>query len=218
MGHTGLMHLLVTGFEPFGNDQFNASGEAVKLLPGQVTGHRISTAILPVSFQRSGEVLTALIAEHQPDALICVGEAGGRQEISIERRGANEDDARIPDNDGAQPVKQSIVQHGEPFRTATANAQEVIQALHHAGHGASLSDDAGRFVCNHIAYLAYGQKVPALFIHVPALRPEGQTASVGAETDSGKDTSTTTSKTGYTLTGLATALTDALSSLISQGK
>jgi len=212
------MHLLVTGFEPFGNDQFNASGEAVGLLPQEVDGHRISTAVLPVSFQRSGEVLARLLKEHQPDALICVGEAGGRTEISLEVQGANEDDARIPDNDGAQPVNQSIVHGGEQYRTATLNPETILQALHQAGHGGYLSSDAGRFVCNHVAYLAYGQNVPALFIHVPALRPIGQKATVGAETDVAGIPSRVQSATSYTFDGLVSALTDALPAVITQAK
>lgn len=212
------MHFLVTGFEPFGNDQFNASGEAVQLLPEQVAGHQISTAILPVSFKRSGECLKALLAERQPDVLICVGEAGGRAEISIEVLGFNEDDARIPDNDGAQPSMAPIIRGGEQVRSATLDPQLILDALQKSDHGAYLSEDAGRFVCNHVAYLAYGQEVPALFIHVPALRPEGQKATVGAETDAGETATNDKLGPGYTLTGLSAALADALSALISQNK
>ncbi|MGQ3382822.1 pyroglutamyl-peptidase I family protein [Glutamicibacter sp. TV12E] len=208
------MHLLVTGFEPFGNDQYNASGEAVRLLPEHLDGHRISTAILPVSFQRSREVLAALLQEHQPDALVCVGEAGGRDEISIEVRGANEDNARIADNDGAQPARQAIIQGGDFFRSATVDPQAVLRALQQHGHAAYLSEDAGRFVCNHIAYLAYGQEVPALFIHVPALRPEGQTASVGAETDKLESVPSVQAEVGYSIGELVVALTDSLQSVI----
>jgi len=209
------MHLLVTGFEPFGSDQYNASGEAIRLLPEHLDGHRISTAILPVSFRRSGEVLAALLQEHQPDALVCVGEAGGRDEISIEVRGANEDNARIADNDGAQPARQAIIQGGDFFRSATVDPQAVLRALHQHGHAAYLSEDAGRFVCNHIAYLAYGQEVPALFIHVPALRPEGQTASVGAETDELESVPSVQAEVGYSIVGLVVALKDSLQSVIS---
>ncbi|UYQ77683.1 pyroglutamyl-peptidase I [Glutamicibacter sp. JL.03c] len=210
------MHILVTGFEPFGNDQFNASGEAVRLVPDNADGHRITKAILPVSFQRSGEVLAALLQEHLPDALICVGEAGGRVEISLEVQGANEDDARIPDNDGAQPIKQSIVHPGETYRPASLDPEMILRALHQAGHGAYLSEDAGRFVCNHIAYLAYGQTVPALFIHVPALRPTGQKPLVGAETDKSEAALRVQPRTGYTLPVLVEALTVVLASLSEQ--
>ncbi|KSU65162.1 pyroglutamyl-peptidase I [Arthrobacter sp. NIO-1057] len=212
------MHLLVTGFEPFGNDQFNASGETVRLLPEHINDHQVTMVILPVSFQRSGEVLDALLQEHQSDALICVGEAGGRAEISLEVQGINEDDARIPDNDGAQPVKQPIVHGGETCRRATLDPEMILKALHQAGHGAYLSEDAGRFVCNHIAYLAYGQQVPALFIHVPALRPAGQKATVGAETDRGDAALRVQSRTGYTFPELVEALTVVLESLSDQTK
>ena len=177
------MHILVTGFEPFGNDAFNASGEAVRQLPARLGEHEVTTAILPVSFAASGQVLASLLAQHQPDALICVGEAGGRASITPERWAANEDDARIPDNDGDQPRSTAIKAYAPARMEASLDPAAAVRALLAAGHEASVSEDAGRFVCNHVAYLAYSQPVPALFIHVPALRPPGIRATVGAETD-----------------------------------
>ena len=179
----GAMHILVTGFEPFGNDDFNASGAVVSALPPSVAGRRLTTAILPVSFGRSGEALSALLAEHRPDALICVGEAGGRVAITPEARAVNEDDARIPDNDGAQPRNAAIVDGPETLHPGL-DAGRITELLAAAGFAAQVSQDAGRFVCNHVAYLAYAQPVPALFIHVPALRPGGAQPCVGRETDS----------------------------------
>lgn len=177
------MHILVTGFEPFGNDAFNASGEAVRQLPARLGEHEVTTAILPVSFAASGQVLASLLAEHQPDALICVGEAGGRAAITPERWAANEDHARIPDNDGEQPRSTAIRENAPTRVEASINPTAAAQALLAAGLEASVSEDAGRFVCNHVAYMAYSQPVPSLFIHVPALRPPGIRATVGAETD-----------------------------------
>ncbi|MNW30759.1 Pyrrolidone-carboxylate peptidase [compost metagenome] len=177
------MHILVTGFEPFGNDEFNASQEAVSSLPRQLGEHQVLTAMLPVSFAASGKALESLLAKHQPDALICVGEAGGRNAITPERWAFNEDDARIPDNDGAQPRSAAIKAIAPGRLDATLDPAAAVRALLAAGYEARVSEDAGRFVCNHIAYLAYSQPVPALFIHVPALRPPGVQATVGAETD-----------------------------------
>lgn len=182
-GHNGFMHILVTGFEPFGNDAFNASGEAVRQLPARLGEHEVATAILPVSFAASGQVLASLLAEHQPDALFCVGEAGGRAEMTPERWAVNEDDARIPDNDGNQPRSTAIKENAPVRVAASLDPAAAVRALLAAGHEASVSEDAGRFVCNHVAYVAYSQPVPALFIHVPALRPPGIRATVGAETD-----------------------------------
>lgn len=180
----GGMRLLVTGFEPFGSDHFNASGQVLALLPSRVGQHTLATALLPVSFARSGPALQHLVAEHRPQALICLGEAGGRSRITPERWGVNEDDARIPDNDGAQPRSRPITA-GPPRVASTLDPELLTAALNAAGFGARVSQDAGRFVCNHVAYLAYRMPLPALFIHVPALRPAGQTATVGAETDAG---------------------------------
>ncbi|TFH55599.1 pyroglutamyl-peptidase I family protein [Glutamicibacter arilaitensis] len=179
------MHILVTGFEPFGKDSFNASQEAVSQLPGQISNHRITTAILPVSFKRSAQELDHLLAEHRPDAVICVGEAGGRDAITPEARGANLDDARIQDNDGDQPRAAAIDPRGPDFLEASLNPAAAVKMMLNEGFKAELSTDAGRFVCNHVAYLAYRQPVPSLFIHVPALRPHGVEATVGAETDPG---------------------------------
>src|SRR5690606_6017917 len=179
------MHILVTGFEPFGKDSFNASQEAVGQLPGQISDHRITTAILPVSFERSAQELEDLLAEHQPDALICVGEACCRDAITPEARGAIVVDDRIQENDGHQPRAAATDPLGPDFLEASLNPAVAVKMLLNEGFKAELSTDAGCFVCNHVAYLAYRQPVPSLFIHVPALRPHGVEATVGAETDPG---------------------------------
>lgn len=179
------MHILATGFEPFGADGFNASQAAVGRLPSELAEHRVTTAILPVSFQRSGPALLSLLEKHQPDILFCIGEAGGRNQITPEQWAANEDDARIADNDGAQPRSTAIDPGGAGRIASRLDPEAAVRSLRRAGYPARLSEDAGRFVCNHVAYLAYSQPVPALFIHVPALRPAGIRASVGAETDTG---------------------------------
>lgn len=177
------MHILATGFEPFGNDDFNASGAVLSALPSSISGRRLTTAILPVSFSRSGQTLSALLAEHRPDALLCLGEAGGRAAITPEARAVNQDHARIPDNDGLRPRAAPIVPDGPQALAPGLDPWRIAELLAAAGFAALVSQGAGRFVCNHVAYLAYAQPVPALFIHVPALRPGGAQPGVGRETD-----------------------------------
>lgn len=201
------MHILVTGFEPFGNDSINASGEVVHRLPASIGAHQITTAILPVTFGSSGPALEQLITEHQPEAVICLGEAGGRDAITPESQGVNMDDARIPDNDGDQPRSSPIDPAAPAVRPATIDPNAVVQTLIRQGFNAAVSDDAGRFVCNHIAFIAYGSGVPALFIHVPAVRPEGAHALVGAETDG------STTQSSWSFEQLAEALKTALAGL-----
>lgn len=180
------MRILVTGFEPFGKDTENASWEAVSRLPrhiltedGDIT---IVTARLPVVFATGPDVLRAAIAEHEPDAVIAVGEAGGRTDITPEKIAKNIADARIPDNAGAQPRNERL-DDGEPeLLTRLPNAQ-IVAMLQAMGLPASESENAGEYVCNAIFRAVLTSFAgPAGFIHVPAVRSQGL-ATVGEETD-----------------------------------
>ena len=161
------MRLIVTGFEPFGGAEVNASWEAVRRLDG------VEKVLLPVSFARAAEGLRALVAG-EPDAVICVGEAGGRSAISVERVAVNLMDARIPDNDGAQPVDESILPGGPAAYLSTLPTRAISARLGEAGLPAELSYTAGTYVCNCAFYAlmdAVGRSArPILggFIHVPA--------------------------------------------------
>ena len=108
-----LMKALVTGFEPFGGDRVNPSFEALQLLPSRVDGIDIATQALPVVFGAALPALRNAIAATGPDIVLCVGLAGGRTELSLERVAVNIDDARIADNEGNQPVDQT---HGQMWR------------------------------------------------------------------------------------------------------
>lgn len=181
------MKILVTGFEPFGGDRENASQEAVRRLADAwgsdpQAGVELVTGSLPVAFAASGRVLGALLAEHAPDAVLAVGEAGGRTAITPERWAANEDDARIPDNVGDQPRGTAIDPTGPDRRASALDADALVSAILQVGLPADVSEDAGRFVCNHVAYLVAGLTVPGGFVHVPAVRSRG-IATVGAETN-----------------------------------
>ncbi|HET7690188.1 MAG TPA: pyroglutamyl-peptidase I [Nocardioidaceae bacterium] len=165
------MTLLVTGFEPFGGDQENASQQAVLSLDGVARG------ILPVAFGASFERLRELVQLHRPTAVVCVGEAGLRTHVCVERRARNLIEARIPDNAGAQP-------HDEPIEPSLGEWLETpLDTATLAGADAVVSDDAGLFVCNYVYFKALAElEVPAVFVHVPAVRSTGE-AGVGAETD-----------------------------------
>ena len=97
------MKILVTGFDPFGGETVNPAYEAVKLLPDTIAGAQTIKLQVPTRFALSGTVLEAAVNEHRPDAVICVGQAGGRSAITPERVAINLADARIPDNAGEQP-------------------------------------------------------------------------------------------------------------------
>ena len=161
--------VLLTGFEPFGKATLNPSGEIVK----QISGDNIITAILPVAYAQSAERLLALIAEHKPDVVICLGQAEGRTHISPERIAINLDDARLADNEGVIRNDVPIVVGGPVAYESTLPIKDIVKAINDAGVPAAVSLSAGAFLCNHVFYVAQdhfkGTKVRSGFVHVPLM-------------------------------------------------
>lgn len=139
---------------------------------------------LPVSFARAPRRLAELLAEHRPDLVVCVGEAGGRGRVSVERVAINVQDARIPDEDGEQPVDLPVVAGGPAAYFSSLPVKAALLAAREAGVPAEVSNTAGTFVCNAIAYALADQltRMPGArggFVHVPRL-PEQVAAGAPA--------------------------------------
>jgi len=178
--------ILLTGFEPFGGETINPSWEAVRRLDGWTApGLRVVAGLMPCEFGAARSTLEALIARHQPQCLIAVGQAGKRAEISVERVAINVDDARIPDNAGRQPIDEPVVPGGPAAYFATLPIKAIVHGLRAAGIPAAVSQTAGTFVCNHVFYAAMhaaarrGDAMRAGFIHFPYL-PEQAARHDGA--------------------------------------
>ena len=161
--------ILLTGFEPFGNASLNPSGEIVK----QISGENIITAILPVAYAQSAEALLKLIEQHNPDVVICFGQAEGRKEITPERVAINLDDARLADNEGVLRNDVKILADGPDAYFSTLPVKEIVEAIKAAGVPAVVSLSAGAFLCNHVFYVAQnkfvGTKIRSGFVHVPLM-------------------------------------------------
>lgn len=168
--------ILLTGFEGFAGDVLNPSQEVVRTLDGEIVrGHRIVGAVLPVAFGRVAAALDALLAQHRPALVLALGLASGRAELSFERVAINLVDARIADNDGAQPIDEAVIDGGPPAHFSTLPLKAIVAALRARGVPAGLSLSAGSFVCNQVFYLlahALAQRAPATrsgFLHLPSL-------------------------------------------------
>ena len=173
-GGTEARTILLTGFEPFGGETANPSGEIARRLHGKViAGHRVAGAVLPCGFGLALRELRQQIRSAQPALVICLGQAGGRADITPERVAINVDDARIADNAGRQPVDRAIVPAGPAAYWSTLPIKAIVAALRAHRIPASVSQTAGTFVCNHVFYgLMHelrGQGRRGGFIHVPFL-------------------------------------------------
>lgn len=167
------MKALITGFEPFDKEEINPSWEAVSSLHNNIDDIEIIKLKLPTVFKKSYEKLFDSLENIKPDIVICVGQAGGRYEISLERVAVNIDDAGIKDNEGNQPIDEIIFNDGENAYFSTLPIKRIKEELNKISIPSAISNTAGTFVCNHIMYslLYYIKKnnlnIKGGFIHVP---------------------------------------------------
>lgn len=165
--------LLITGFEPFGGECVNPSWEAVQQLDGQIGAWQLTKLRIPTVFGAAAQAVLDAVEAQRPDAVICVGQAGGRSGITPEVVAINLREASIPDNAGRQPVNEPVVPGGPAAYFSTLPVREMVDAVKAAGLPCALSYSAGAFVCNDVLYTLLhrlsGSGIPAGFIHVPYL-------------------------------------------------
>lgn len=170
--------ILLTAFDPFGGDQINPAQEAVRRVRDTIDGVKIVKVDVPVVFHKSIDTVYAAMKAEQPDVTLCIGQAGGRFEITPERVAVNVDDGRIPDNEGNQPVDVPVFADGAPAYFAKLPIKAMVEKIRAAGIPASVSNTAGTYVCNHLMYgvLYHIQKeFPDMrggFIHVPFIHEQ----------------------------------------------
>lgn len=172
------MKILVTGFDPFGGESINPAFEAIKLIPDNIEGAEVFKVEIPTIFKESCEKLDQSIAEIKPDIVLCVGQAGGRFDITVERVAINIDDARIKDNKGNQPIDEIIYNDGKTAYLSNLPIKAMVKNITDNNIPCSVSNTAGTFVCNHLMYgLMYliDKKYPDIkggFVHVPFINEQ----------------------------------------------
>jgi pyroglutamyl-peptidase len=178
------MNILLTGFEPFGGSSFNPSEQVVNSLSGQrVDGLEVTGCILPVDRYQGPQVLLAALRQHQPVAVLCLGEASGRAAISIERVAVNLLDFRIPDNAGNQVTDQPVTPGGPAAYFASLPVREIYEEIKSTGVPVELSLSAGAYLCNQVLYTLLhhlaqvNSEIPAGFIHLPSLPQQAAAAA-----------------------------------------
>lgn len=165
--------LLITGFDPFGGESINPAWEAVRLLPDVIRDFELVKLEIPTVFGAAAQVVIDKAEEIHPDAIISVGQAGGRAAVTPEMVGINLRYASIPDNMGALPCDIPIAEGGPAAYFSTLPVRAMAKAICDAGLPGAVSYSAGSFVCNDVLYSLLhrfdGTAVRAGFIHVPFL-------------------------------------------------
>ncbi|HHC19143.1 MAG TPA: pyroglutamyl-peptidase I [Euryarchaeota archaeon] len=168
------MKVLLTGFEPFGGDEKNPTELIVKHMDGKtIEDAKIYGIVLPVSVRRAGPKLENALKDIKPDISISLGLAPTYSNIAVERIAVNIVDARIPDNDGYQPVDEIIEEDAPLAYMATLPVRAIVKALRDSGIPAVISYSAGTYLCNYVMFKTLhfskvnGYPRMAGFIHVP---------------------------------------------------
>lgn len=171
------MKILITGFQPFGGQRVNPAWEAVRKLP-DVLGDKVLWKLeIPVTFGGAFDAVEAKAAEVDPDVILCVGQAGGRDAVTPERIAVNLQDASIPDNAGNQPVDLPVVADGANAYFTSLPVKAMAAAARALDIPCRLSCTAGTYVCNDVFYRLLhryrdtGKRVG--FVHVPFLPEQG---------------------------------------------
>ena len=169
----GKMKILMTAFDPFGGEPINASQEALSLLTPP-NGIELLRMVVPTVFAQAAEQVISRVNEVRPDAVICLGQAAGRQAVTPERLAVNVRDASLSDNSGFQPVDEPIIPGGPAAFFSTLPVKKMVRHAQELGLPAAVSNTAGTFVCNNLMYslLFYLEgehpEIRAGFIHLPA--------------------------------------------------
>ncbi len=165
------MKILVTAFGPFAGRSENASTLVLRELRKRVPG--ILNRVLPVDAVIAPSRLKQALRRVRPDAVVLLGEAAGSKTIRLETRAWNEMDFPIPDIAGRLITSRPIRKDGPEMLPSTLPLAAIRTALAADGHPVSLSDDAGRYLCNQLFYHAmnylgeHDSKISAGFIHLP---------------------------------------------------
>lgn len=169
------MKILLTAFDPFNGETINPALESMKAVNANRFAAEIIKAEIPTVFSTSSTRIVELIAEHQPNAILCIGQAGGRKGLSLERVAINIMDASIPDNAGIRIIDKKIREDGENAYFSTLPNKAMIATMRSGGLDAYLSNSAGTFVCNSLLYTVLHEihkknaSTKAGFLHVPYL-------------------------------------------------
>ncbi|GLB47564.1 pyrrolidone-carboxylate peptidase [Philodulcilactobacillus myokoensis] len=169
------MKILVTGFNPFGNEKINPASEVAKRLPDQIGKNKIMKLQIPTEFNHSAEVVKKQILKSQPDYVLNIGLAGGRRGITPELMAINLNDSRIRDNAGYQPLNEPIQKDGQNAYFTELPIRAIVKSIRDLGFPSRISTTAGTYVCNHIMYQVQYMidkefhHLKAGFIHIPFL-------------------------------------------------
>ena len=173
------MTVLVTGFDPFGEEPTNSSQLVVDAL-AKVSPEGVATAVLPTSYREAEKRIRDLVQTHRPKQILMLGLANGTKVITLEQAALNLDDCASPDNDGEVRLRQRIAEDAPIGYWSSLPLERMASIARQLGHDIVFSHDAGGYVCNHVFFTAAHVLAADLpdakcgFVHLPFISGPGE--------------------------------------------
>ncbi|MCI1983368.1 MAG: pyroglutamyl-peptidase I [Bifidobacteriaceae bacterium] len=183
-------NVVVSGFEPFEDRLSNPSGDVATLLSSDDTAARlqeltgaaitVTPSVLPLSFDQAWPTLLTTIENVHPDIIVSLGHKHSARGVNLERCAINLIDADKPDAYNVQPRKVAVSKNGPAAFWTKLPLRRILQTFSNAQIPASLSSDAGTYVCNALFYqlMAWCATTPdvlAGFVSLPTVNETQRT-------------------------------------------
>lgn len=168
--------VLLTGFGPFPGTPDNLTSRLVPELARRASrrfrGHDVIDEIFPTDWSQAPQQLSELYARHAPKLALHFGVSERATGFQIETTAFNRC-VSAADAAGCLPSAPQIEPDGCESMSTRLPAAEIVARLQALNLPASLSPDAGGYLCNSIFYrtLRHAAALPrtavAGFIHIP---------------------------------------------------
>jgi pyroglutamyl-peptidase len=172
--------IILTGFEPFGEYQYNPTKDLVEYFKQKPHKHlssvSITAVLLPCTYKGAFEILSKHIDEIQPHAVISTGLSSSVGGIRIETVFRNIMYSKYKDANGDCPDGVKI-QKKRPVHMCDAypnsEGYQLAQLLIERNIPVEISHNANTFICNSLGFLTsdkiYRENLPTknMFLHVP---------------------------------------------------
>ena len=166
--------VLIAGFEPFGGDERNPSGElALEIAAAHTLKARVQGHVLPVVFREASRRIQSLIKRDEPEVALLTGLAAGSSALALERVGVNYF------HEGEHRDEKIILDAPDAYFSPFPVTQ-LVEALRSKGVPARASLSAGSYCCNEVLFAglhtaaSLGLKTRVGFVHLPYLPKQAE--------------------------------------------
>ena len=154
--------ILLTYFAPFGEIGTNSSEEVAKF----INFENVDKIRLEVKYQKDFQTIKAKAFADEYDLILMLGQARGREAISLESRATNLSNPKAKDMDNYYP-NEEIYPNSSHYLYTKLDLESIINKVRE--DKVTISKNCGSYLCNYVYYCALKElEIPSLFIHLPS--------------------------------------------------